>query len=199
LFSVEPDTPLLACLLAWVALGIGMAAVRARRSGPASRRDPRSLVGLGIQSLAASLVFAVHRELDRSPSLAEAARRWAGVLLAWASAALAIAAIRVLGRHWSLQARLLPGHRLVREGPYAHVRHPIYAAMLGLLVGTGLNVTPWLVLAAATALYLAGTWLRLGTEDALLRQQFGDEFVRYAAEVHALWPGRAPRTPAPVR
>ena len=86
----------------------------------------------------------------------------------------------------------------MREGPYAHVRHPIYVAMLGLLVGTGLNVTPWLVLAAAMALYLAGTRLRLATEEALLRQQFGDEFVRYAAEVNALWPGRAPKATAPV-
>ncbi|HKZ31034.1 MAG TPA: isoprenylcysteine carboxylmethyltransferase family protein [Vicinamibacteria bacterium] len=112
---------------------------------------------------------------------------------------MAIGAIRVLGRHWSLQARLLPGHRLVREGPYAHVRHPIYAAMLGLLVGTGLNATPWLVHAPAAALYIAGTQLRLRTEEGLLLREFGDEFVRYVAEVPALWPGRAPKAPAQVR
>ena len=199
MFSVEPNPPLLLCLLAWVALGVGMAFLRARGSGPAARRDPRSLVGLGIQALASALVFGVHRPLAAAPSPAEATLRWGGVLLAWASAAVAIESIRVLGRHWSLQARLLPGHRLVREGPYAHVRHPIYVAMLGLLVGTGLNATPFFVLAAASALYLVGTKLRLSTEEALLRQQFGDEFVRYAAEVHALWPGRAPKAPAPLR
>ena len=91
--------------------------------------------------------------------------------LAWGSAWIAYQAVRVLGRHWSLEARLLPGHRLVREGPYAWVRHPIYAAMLGLFVGTGLSLTPLPVLLVAVGVYPGH--LR---KERLLRRQFGDEY-----------------------
>jgi protein-S-isoprenylcysteine O-methyltransferase Ste14 len=97
-------------------------------------------------------------------------------------------AVRVLGRHWSLEARLLPGHRLVREGPYARVRHPIYAAMLGLFVGTCVSLTPLPVLLVAAGVYLLGTRLRTRSEERLLRRQFGEEYARYAREVPALFP-----------
>jgi protein-S-isoprenylcysteine O-methyltransferase Ste14 len=196
-FLVQPDRPLVLCLLAWVALGVGMVILRGRGSGAAARRDPKSNLGLAVQALAFAMMFAVHRRAPPTPSLAETAARWAGVLIAWISAAAALRAVHVLGRHWSLEARLLPGHRLVREGPYARVRHPIYAALLGLMLGTGLNLTPWLVLAVAVAVYLAGTELRVQVEEALLRREFGDEYSRYVAEVPALlprpWPSRGLR------
>jgi protein-S-isoprenylcysteine O-methyltransferase Ste14 len=79
------------------------------------------------------------------------------------------------------------------------VRHPIYLAMLGLMIGTGLNLTHWVVLAGAAVLYLVGTGLRVRAEDGLLRLQFGDEFARYAAEVPALWPGGSRQASAVAR
>jgi protein-S-isoprenylcysteine O-methyltransferase Ste14 len=110
------------------------------------------------------------------------------VALAWASVWVVIQSVRVLGREWSLEARLVPGHRLVRQGPYSHVRHPIYTGLLGLLVGTGLNLTAWPALVVAVALYLVGTRLRTRIEESLLSEAFGEEYARYAAEVPALFP-----------
>jgi protein-S-isoprenylcysteine O-methyltransferase Ste14 len=165
-----------------------MALARKRGSGPPARRDPRSLVGLGVQALGFSLCFAVERPLGRAPGAVESILCWLGVALAWASAWLTIQSVRVLGHEWSLEARLLQGHRLVTQGPYRHVRHPIYAAMLGLLVGTGLNVTLWPALVGGVTLYLVGTHLRTRVEEGLLLQQFGDEYARYAAQVPALLP-----------
>jgi len=191
--------PLLLCLLAWGALAValGVQRVLRLRSGAASaRRSFRSLLGLLIQSLAFYLVFAFSRAQPARGTSWEDTQRWAGAALAWAGTGLVIASMRALGRHWSLEARLLPGHRLVREGPYARVRHPIYLAMLGPLVGTGLNLAAWPALGAAMALYLVGTWLRVTAEDRLLRDEFGADFARYADEVRALWPVRR-RRPAP--
>jgi protein-S-isoprenylcysteine O-methyltransferase Ste14 len=186
--TVERDAPLLLCLLAWVVLLAGMLGLRRRGSGPVARRDRRSLVGLGIQALAFTAMFNLQRRPSPSPALLEHGLRWGGVLLSWASCAVALRAVQVLGRHWSLQARLLPGHELVRAGPYACVRHPIYSAMLGLMLGTGANVTPWGVLAAAAAVYVAGTLLRVRAEEELLRQQFGDAYESYARTTGALVP-----------
>lgn len=57
---------------------------------------------------------------------------------------------------------------LVTEGAYAWVRHPMYLAFLGLLLATGCAVSArWLLLASVT-LYIAGTELRIGVEEAAL-------------------------------
>lgn len=192
----ELTPPVVLCLLAWVALGAGMAVARQRGSGPAARRDPRALVGLLVQALGFSLCFGAWRSPARTSAAAEAILSWLGVALAWAAAWVVIRSVRVLGREWSLEARLLPGHRLVRQGPYRHVRHPIYAAMLGLLVGTGLNVTAWPALVLGVALYLVGTQLRTRVEERLLLERFGHEYVRYAAEVPALLPLRFAHRPS---
>jgi protein-S-isoprenylcysteine O-methyltransferase Ste14 len=183
----ELPLPLLLSLLAWIAVGIGMAVGRERGGKRAARSDPHALVGLGVQALAFAVCFNVRRPLEH-PDAAELVLRWLGAALAWASAGLAIQSAQTLGRQWSLEARLLPEHTLVREGPYRYVRHPIYSAMLGLLVGTGVNVTAWWALAGASVLYVAGTLLRTGVEERLLRERFGEEYARYAAEVPALLP-----------
>jgi len=181
--------PLVLCLPLWPALGIAMAVQRGRLgSGPAVRREPLARVGLLVQALGFALGFAIPRPGDPSPSAAETVLSWLGVPLAWGAAWFALSAVRVLGRHWSLEARLLPGHRLVRDGPYAWVRHPIYSGMLGLFVGTGLSLTPVPVLLVAVGVYLLGTRLRTRSEERLLRRQFGEEYARYAREVPALMP-----------
>jgi protein-S-isoprenylcysteine O-methyltransferase Ste14 len=180
--------PLLLSLLAWPALGVGMAFFRKRAPGAAARRDPVSLVGLLVQALAFALAFTMRRSLDPNPPPWEVAVRWLGAVLAWASVGVVIAAVRTLGRQWSLEARVLEGHRLVVEGPYRYVRHPIYAAMLGLCVGTALNLTPWAAIVAATAFYLVGTRLRTRAEESLLTRELGEEYRRYAAAVPALVP-----------
>ncbi len=63
------------------------------------------------------------------------------------------AAARALGRQWALVARVIEGHELIRQGPYGVVRNPIYLAMLGMLVATGLAVSHWQALAAAISVY----------------------------------------------
>ncbi len=82
---IEPLLLLLS-FLAWPALGVGMA-----------------------------LGFSIHRPPDPDPPRWEEALRWLGVALAWGSAVVAIAAVRTLGRQWSLEARVLEGHRLIAE------------------------------------------------------------------------------------
>jgi len=181
--------PLLLCLPLWPALGIALAVQRGRHgTGPAVRREPLARVGLLVQAVGFALGFAIPRPGGVPPSTAETVLSWLGVPLALGSAWLVLSAVRLLGRHWSLEARLLPGHRLVRDGPYARVRHPIYSGMLGLFIGTGLSLTPLPVLLVAVGVYLLGTRLRTRSEERLLRRQFGEEYVRYSREVPSLVP-----------
>jgi Putative protein-S-isoprenylcysteine methyltransferase len=108
--------------------------------------------------------------------------------LALGSAWLGAASIRTLGKQWSLQARITQDHDLITTGPYRFVRHPIYTAMLGLLLATGLALSRPLGLGAGLLTFLAGTALRIRVEERLLRATFGETYDAYARQVPAVVP-----------
>ena len=117
---------------------------------------------------------------------------WIGLVLAVAGIAFALWAMRTLGEHYDLTLEIHGGHRVVREGPYAMVRHPIYTGLAIHSIGA--------VLATGNALFIAGTLLvtfplfvmRARVEERLLRDELGDEYVRYARDVPMLIPGGPP-------
>jgi protein-S-isoprenylcysteine O-methyltransferase Ste14 len=111
------------------------------------------------------------------------------VTIGAASVWLVNAAARRLGKQFALAARLVEGHTLIQDGPYGFVRNPIYTGMFGMLVATGLVVTQWIPLLIAMVLFIAGTHIRIRSEERLLRQAFGSEFEAYARRVPALFPG----------
>jgi protein-S-isoprenylcysteine O-methyltransferase Ste14 len=109
-------------------------------------------------------------------------------LLLVCAALLSWTGVAALGRHWRLDAGLNADHELVRSGPYALVRHPIYASMLCLLVATGLVIAPWQLFLVALVVFLIGTEIRVRVEDGLLAAQFGQHFTEYARNVRAYVP-----------
>jgi protein-S-isoprenylcysteine O-methyltransferase Ste14 len=109
--------------------------------------------------------------------------------LAAGSGWLLESAIRTLGKQWALRARLVEGHKLVTEGPYAYLRNPIYTGMLGMLIATGLAMEHWIALIIAVVIFVAGMVIRVRSEEKLLRTAFGAEFEEYASRVPAVLPG----------
>lgn len=97
-------------------------------------------------------------------------------------------AIPNLGRQFRIQAGLYEDHELVRTGPYAVVRHPIYASVVALTLATGILNSPWQWVAAGTALCIAGTEIRIRVEDRLLESRFGDAFRQYKKKAPAYLP-----------
>jgi protein-S-isoprenylcysteine O-methyltransferase Ste14 len=97
-------------------------------------------------------------------------------------------AIPNLGRQFRVQAGLYEDHELVRTGPYAVVRHPIYASVIALALATGILLSPWQWVAMGTALCVAGSEIRIHAEDRLLEARFGDAFRQYQKKVPAYLP-----------
>jgi protein-S-isoprenylcysteine O-methyltransferase Ste14 len=97
-------------------------------------------------------------------------------------------AVRHLGKQLRVLAGLYPDHELVRTGPYAVVRHPVYASLFLMLLATGLLFARWPMLVLGVGLYIAGTEIRIHAEEGLLRARFGAEFDAYHAKVPAYLP-----------
>ena len=160
-----------------------------------AKRDWTSLIGLFLQAMAyLSVWFYPLRQRQFSPvTSGSRVLGWglAGltVAIAVASVLLVNAAARRLGKQWALAARLVEGHTLIQDGPYRFVRNPIYTGMFGMLLATGLVAAQWIPLLVAIVLFAAGTYIRIRSEERLLRQAFGPEFEEYARNVPALIPG----------
>jgi protein-S-isoprenylcysteine O-methyltransferase Ste14 len=93
-----------------------------------------------------------------------------------------------LGEYWSGHVTLKPGHRLIRTGPYAIVRHPIYTGLLLALLGSAVAVDEYRgVLAVVIATEAIVRKLRL--EERWLTEEFGGEYDSYRRDVKALVPG----------
>ena len=94
-----------------------------------------------------------------------------------------------LGTNWSVTLEVREGHRLVTEGIYRLVRHPMYSALLLYSLGQALVVPNWIVgpsYAAAMSLLFA---FRVGPEERMMREEFGKDYETYMERSKRLVPG----------
>lgn len=118
--------------------------------------------------------------------------RVAGAALALASLVYLALVHRALGLHWSTSLRLREGHRLVTQGPYGRVRHPMYTAIFGYMAGLSLAASNWAVL-LPRAVQMARLCARIPGEERMLAERFGEEYRAYAARSGRLLPRRRRR------
>jgi protein-S-isoprenylcysteine O-methyltransferase Ste14 len=112
----------------------------------------------------------------------------AGLAIEAMGLALAVWARRHLGRNWSGEIAIKVDHQLVRSGPYAWVRHPIYTALLAMYAGSAVvSGEMHALLGLAMAVFAYARKIRL--EEANLRAAFGAEYREYCSATRALVPG----------
>lgn len=140
--------------------------------------------GLLLEVLAIFLAFAFRGEGPADPL-----RSGFAVILVGASTVMAWQSVKHLGRQFRVHAGLYHDHELVRTGPYRIVRHPIYTSLMGMMIATMLMLsTPWRWAALSLALFVAGTEIRIRSEDALLESRFKEAFHEYRKAVAAYIP-----------
>lgn len=113
---------------------------------------------------------------------------WAGatveVLFVW----LFFESHRALGRNWSITLEIRDSHRLVTDGLYRYVRHPMYTSFWLWAIAQALLIPNWIAglagLAGVAGLYFS----RVGKEERLMEQTFGDEYRAYCAKTGRVVP-----------
>ncbi len=94
-----------------------------------------------------------------------------------------------LGRNWSNTLQIREGHRVVTEGVYRRIRHPMYAALLLHALGQALVVPNWLAGPGFLAAFTLLVALRLGPEERLMLETFGPTYAQYQSRTRRLVPG----------
>lgn len=110
-----------------------------------------------------------------------------GVALSFLGIALAIWARYCIGQNWSGRVTLKVDHQLIRSGPYAYVRHPIYTGLLVALAGSVLSFAEWRCLLGFVIAVLEFS-RKARKEEALLTSEFGDRYQEYRGETGFLIP-----------
>ncbi|HEX8925456.1 MAG TPA: isoprenylcysteine carboxylmethyltransferase family protein [Terriglobales bacterium] len=93
-----------------------------------------------------------------------------------------------LGSNWSGAVTIGDGQRLVRGGPYAWVRHPIYLGFILAAIGSAIVVGRLEAIFGAV-LILAAFLRKWRIEEDALRRRFGEDYEVYADHVRAFLPG----------
>src|SRR5690349_17625660 len=115
--------------LAFFAFLFRTMARRQREMG--GRRATSSRVGIIVQGLGMGLVGpGIVRPTLSWSSLPAIAGCIAVLLLVGGAVMLFASSSTALGKNWSFEARTRSDHELIRGGPYAYVRHPIYLGMM---------------------------------------------------------------------
>jgi protein-S-isoprenylcysteine O-methyltransferase Ste14 len=113
--------------------------------------------------------------------------RGLGYVVTVAGLVLSMWAQTCLGSNMFGGAGLYKRHRLITNGPYKWVRHPLYSGMLVSAMGLALvGLDVWFGL--AVLIFLGSYALRIPAEDALLRKRFKANYDRYRASTPALVP-----------
>ncbi|WP_440225029.1 protein-S-isoprenylcysteine O-methyltransferase [Dokdonella sp. MW10] len=119
--------------------------------------------------------------LPRAATFAGIALLVPGLCLFWRSHA-------DLARNWSPTLELRQGHRLVDTGIYAHIRHPMYAAIWLIVIAQPLLLHNLVAGLGAPLAFAAMYALRVPREEAMMDRHFGELYAAYARRTGRIWP-----------
>ena len=94
-----------------------------------------------------------------------------------------------LSTNWSVRLDIRENHALITSGVYRRVRHPMYAAILLQAIGQALVVPNWTVGAFYLFAFMLMFSFRVGSEEQMMLQHFGDEYEIYMRKSQRLIPG----------
>jgi protein-S-isoprenylcysteine O-methyltransferase Ste14 len=113
---------------------------------------------------------------------------WVGVGVALSGFALLQWAQNTLGKNWSDTPRIMKEQSLITSGPYHFVRHPIYTAFILIMGSTLLLSSNWLVGLSWLGMTVLETASRIGFEESLMLEYFGDQYSNYMKRTGRLLP-----------
>lgn len=116
--------------------------------------------------------------------------------MAWLGAAVFAGALwmfhrthRDLGRNWSVTLEIREQHKLITTGIYSRLRHPMYTAFWLWALAQALLLPNWVAGPAGLVGFGTLFFMRVGREERMMEEMFGDEYRRYVERTNRIIPG----------
>jgi protein-S-isoprenylcysteine O-methyltransferase Ste14 len=166
----------------------------AGRGAPETRRSDRGreVVLMTISATGLGIIPFVYVISD-APRFANYAfhpwQAWLGVALFAAALWLFYRTHKDLGRNWSVTLEVRDQHTLVTRGVYSRVRHPMYSAFWLWALAQALLLPNWIAGPAGLVGFGTLFFLRVGHEEAMMIEIFGEDYRRYMDCTSRILPG----------
>ena len=93
-----------------------------------------------------------------------------------------------LGRNWSPTLQVREDHTLITQGIYQVIRHPMYTAIWLWAIAQGLLLANWIAGPSGVIAFGVLYFLRVGNEEKMMLEQFGDQYQAYMQKTKRLLP-----------
>ena len=94
-----------------------------------------------------------------------------------------------LGKNWSVTLEIKDKHKLITGGVYRYVRHPMYSAFFLWALAQLILLPNWIAAPAGFIGFGTLFAFRVGREEAMMLESFGDEYRAYMARTARVIPG----------
>jgi protein-S-isoprenylcysteine O-methyltransferase Ste14 len=94
-----------------------------------------------------------------------------------------------LGKNWSVTLEIKDKHKLITGGVYRYVRHPMYSAFFLWALAQLILIPNWIAGPAGFIGFGILFAFRVGREEGMMLDTFGDEYRAYSARTARIVPG----------
>lgn len=113
---------------------------------------------------------------------------WAGIIILYSGISFRCYAVGTLKRFFTVAVKIKDGHKIIKKGPYAYLRHPAYAGSILSLLGMQLGIKSLSGLLIVLIIVILAYSYRIKVEEKTLAAYFGPEYEIYKKETKRIIP-----------
>jgi protein-S-isoprenylcysteine O-methyltransferase Ste14 len=113
---------------------------------------------------------------------------WLGVILILFALLVFWRSHKDLGLNWSPSLEIRAEHKLITNGIFGYIRHPMYASQWIWVIAQPLLLHNWLAGFLDLFVFIAFYFLRVRAEEKMMLDTFGDKYREYMKTTGAVFP-----------
>jgi protein-S-isoprenylcysteine O-methyltransferase Ste14 len=113
---------------------------------------------------------------------------WLGVFLLMSALLVFWRSHADLGLNWSPSLEIRTEHKLITNGIFGYIRHPMYASQWIWVIAQPLLLQNWLAGFLNMLVFVVFYYLRVGVEEKMMLDTFGNEYREYMNKTGAIIP-----------